>query len=245
LSDPNRPIGSFLFLGPTGVGKTELARALAEFLFDDERAMIRIDMSEYMEKHAVSRLMGAPPGYVGYDEGGQLTEAVRRRPYSVVLLDELEKAHPDVFNILLQVLEDGRLTDGQGRTVDFTNTVLIMTSNLKGEPADYFKPEFINRIDEIVRFRPLREEDLAIIVGIQIDRLRSRLAERRLSLVVMPEAEQWLAHAGYDPDYGARPLRRVLQRQIEDPLALALLEGKYLEGATVTVDVDDDKIVLR
>jgi len=245
LSDPNRPIGSFLFLGPTGVGKTELARALAEFLFDDERAMIRIDMSEYMEKHAVSRLVGAPPGYVGYDEGGQLTEAVRRRPYSVVLLDELEKAHPDVFNILLQVLEDGRLTDGQGRTVDFTNTVLIMTSNLKGEPADYFKPEFINRIDEIVRFRPLREEDLAIIVGIQIDRLRSRLAERRLSLVVMPEAEQWLAHAGYDPDYGARPLRRVLQRQIEDPLALTLLEGKYLEGATVTVDVDDDKIVLR
>jgi ATP-dependent Clp protease ATP-binding subunit ClpB len=245
LSDPNRPIGSFLFLGPTGVGKTELARALAEFLFDDERAMIRIDMSEYMEKHAVSRLVGAPPGYVGYDEGGQLTEAVRRRPYSVVLLDELEKAHPDVFNILLQVLEDGRLTDGQGRTVDFTNTVLIMTSNLKGEPSDHFKPEFINRIDEIVRFRPLREEDLAIIVGIQLERLRSRLAERRLSLVVTPEAEQWLAHAGYDPDYGARPLRRVLQRQIEDPLALALLEGKYLEGATVTVGVDDDTIVLR
>ena len=189
LSDPNRPIGSFLFLGPTGVGKTELARALAEFLFDDERAMIRIDMSEYMEKHAVSRLVGAPPGYVGYDEGGQLTEAVRRRPYSVVLLDELEKAHPDVFNILLQVLEDGRLTDGQGRTVDFTNTVLIMTSNLRGEPSDYFKPEFINRIDEIVRFRPLSEDDLAIIVGIQLDRLRDRLAERRLSLVVTPEAE--------------------------------------------------------
>ena len=245
LSDPNRPIGSFLFLGPTGVGKTELARALAEFLFDDERAMIRIDMSEYMEKHAVSRLVGAPPGYVGYDEGGQLTEAVRRRPYSVVLLDELEKAHPDVFNILLQVLEDGRLTDGQGRTVDFTNTVLIMTSNLKGEPSDYFKPEFINRIDEIVRFRPLSEDDLAIIVGIQLGRLRARLAERRLSLVVTPEAEQWLARAGYDPDYGARPLRRVLQRAIEDPLALALLEGRYLEGATVTVDVDDDKIVLR
>ena len=165
LSDPNRPIGSFLFLGPTGVGKTELARALAEYLFDDERAMIRIDMSEYQEKHTVSRLVGAPPGYVGYDEGGQLTEAVRRRPYSVVLLDELEKAHPDVFNILLQVLEDGRLTDGQGRTVDFTNTVLIMTSNLKGEPSDYFKPEFINRIDEIVRFKPLTEDDLAIIVG--------------------------------------------------------------------------------
>ena len=173
LSDPNRPIGSFLFLGPTGVGKTELARALAEYLFDDERAMIRIDMSEYEEKHTVSRLVGAPPGYVGYDEGGQLTEAVRRRPYSVVLLDELEKAHPDVFNILLQVLEDGRLTDGQGRTVDFTNTVLIMTSNLKGEPADYFKPEFINRIDEIVRFKPLSEDDLAVIVRIQLGRLRA------------------------------------------------------------------------
>jgi ATP-dependent Clp protease ATP-binding subunit ClpB len=245
LSDPNRPIGSFLFLGPTGVGKTELARALAEYLFDDERAMVRIDMSEYMEKHAVSRLVGAPPGYVGYDEGGQLTEAVRRRPYSVVLLDELEKAHPDVFNILLQVLEDGRLTDGQGRTVDFTNTVLIMTSNLKGEPSDYFKPEFINRIDEIVRFRPLSEDDLAVIVGIQLGRLRSRLAERRLSLVVTPPAEQWLTRTGYDPDFGARPLRRVLQRAIEDPLALALLEGRYPEGSTVTVDVDDDKIVLR
>ncbi len=245
LSDPNRPIGSFLFLGPTGVGKTELARALAEYLFDDERAMVRIDMSEYQEKHTVSRLVGAPPGYVGYDEGGQLTEAVRRRPYSVVLLDELEKANPDVFNILLQVLEDGRLTDGQGRTVDFTNTVLIMTSNLKGEPSDYFKPEFINRIDEIVRFRPLSEDDLAVIVGIQLGRLRARLAERRLSLVVTPAAEQWLTRTGYDPDYGARPLRRVLQRAIEDPLALALLEGRYLEGSTVTVDVDDDKIVLR
>src|SRR5665213_320422 len=203
LQDPNRPIGSFLLLGPTGVGKTELARALAEYLFDDEKAITRIDMSEYMEKHAVSRLVGAPPGYVGYDEGGQLTEAVRRRPYAVVLLDELEKAHPDVFNILLQVLEDGRLTDGQGRTVDFTNTVLIMTSNLKGEPADYFKPEFINRIDEIVRFKPLSEENLAIIAGIQLGRLRARLAERRLSLVVTPDAEQWLARAGYDADYGA------------------------------------------
>jgi ATP-dependent Clp protease ATP-binding subunit ClpB len=246
LSDPNRPIGSFLFLGPTGVGKTELARALAEFLFDDERAMIRIDMSEYQEKHTVSRLVGAPPGYVGYDEGGQLTEAVRRRPYSVVLLDELEKAHPDVFNILLQVLEDGRLTDGQGRTVDFTNTVLIMTSNLKGEPSDYFKPEFINRIDEIVRFRQLTQEDLAVIVRIQLDRLRSRLAERRLSLEVTPAAEEWLAKTGYDPDYGARPLRRVLQRTIEDPLALALLEGRYPEGSTVTVGVDAgrDEIVL-
>jgi ATP-dependent Clp protease ATP-binding subunit ClpB len=244
LSDPNRPIGSFLFLGPTGVGKTELARALAEYLFDDERAITRIDMSEYMEKHAVSRLVGAPPGYVGYDEGGQLTEAVRRRPYAVVLLDELEKAHPDVFNILLQVLEDGRLTDGQGRTVDFTNTVLIMTSNLAGEPSQYFKPEFINRIDEIVRFRPLSQDDLTVIVGVQLGKLRDRLAERRLTLVVTPEAEQWLARAGYDPDFGARPLRRVLQRQIEDPLALALLEGRYLEGSTVTVKVEDDKIAL-
>jgi ATP-dependent Clp protease ATP-binding subunit ClpB len=244
LSDPNRPIGSFLFLGPTGVGKTELARALAEFLFDDERAITRIDMSEYMEKHAVSRLVGAPPGYVGYDEGGQLTEAVRRRPYAVVLLDELEKAHPDVFNILLQVLEDGRLTDGQGRTVDFTNTVLIMTSNLVGEPSQYFKPEFINRIDEIVRFRPLSQADLTVIVGVQLEKLRGRLVERRLSLVVEPDAEAWLARAGYDPDFGARPLRRVLQRQIEDPLALALLEGRYLEGSTVTVKVEDDKIVL-
>ena len=245
LSDPNRPIGSFLFLGPTGVGKTELARALADFLFDDERAMVRIDMSEYMEKHAVSRLVGAPPGYVGYDEGGQLTEAVRRRPYSVVLLDELEKAHPDVFNILLQVLEDGRLTDGQGRTVDFTNTVLIMTSNLKGEPQDHFKPEFINRIDEIVRFKALSQEDLAVIVEIQLRKLRGRLEERRLSLEVSAAAEAWLVKAGYDPDYGARPLRRVLQRNIEDPLALALLEGRYLEGSTVHVDVEDDEIVLH
>src|ERR1019366_2269463 len=244
LSDPNRPIGSFLFMGPTGVGKTELARALAEFLFDDERAITRIDMSEYMEKHAVSRLVGAPPGYVGYDEGGQLTEAVRRRPYAVVLLDELEKAHPDVFNILLQVLEDGRLTDGQGRTVDFTNTVLIMTSNLVGEPSSYFKPEFINRIDEIVRFRPLSQADLMVIVGVQLNKLRDRLAERRLTLVVEPDAEAWLARAGYDPDFGARPLRRVLQHQIEDPLALALLEGRYLEGSTVTVKLVDDVIVL-
>ena len=245
LSDPNRPIGSFLFLGPTGVGKTELARALAEFLFDDARAMVRIDMSEYMERHAVSRLVGAPPGYVGYEEGGQLTEAVRRRPYAVVLLDELEKAHPDVFNVLLQVLEDGRLTDGQGRTVDFTNAVLIMTSNLPGDPTGFFKPEFVNRIDEIVRFHPLSESDLDRIVTIQLDRLRGRLAERRLSLEVTPAAEAWLAHAGYDPDFGARPLRRVIQRRVEDALALALLEGRYTDGATVTVDEVDGEIVLR
>jgi ATP-dependent Clp protease ATP-binding subunit ClpB len=244
LSDPNRPIGSFLFMGPTGVGKTELARALAEFLFDDDKAMIRIDMSEYMEKHAVSRLVGAPPGYVGYEEGGQLTEAVRRRPYSVVLLDEIEKAHPDVFNILLQVLEDGRLTDGQGRTVDFTNTVLIMTSNIAVDPATFFKPEFVNRIDEIVRFRSLTEEDLAIIVGIQLGRLRRRLAERRLDLEVTSAAEHRLAELGFDPDFGARPLRRVIQRQVEDPLALKLLEGAYLEGDTVVLDVVNGELTL-
>jgi ATP-dependent Clp protease ATP-binding subunit ClpB len=244
LSDPNRPIGSFLFLGPTGVGKTELARALADFLFDDAKAMVRIDMGEYTERHSVARLVGAPPGYVGYEEGGQLTEAVRRRPYAVVLLDELEKAHADVFNILLQVLEDGRLTDGQGRTVSFTNAVLIMTSNLVGEPASYFKPEFVNRIDEIVRFHPLSEADLEIIVSIQLGSLRARLVERRLTLSVTPAAEAWLAKAGFDPDYGARPLRRVIQRQVEDPLAMALLEGRFPEGSTVTVDEKDGVIVL-
>ncbi len=240
LSDPHRPIGSFLFLGPTGVGKTELARTLADFLFDDERAMVRIDMSEYMEKHAVSRLVGAPPGYVGYDQGGQLTEAVRRRPYAVILLDEIEKAHPDVFNILLQVLDDGRLTDGQGRTVDFTNTVLIMTSNHPGDPLTLFKPEFVNRIDEIVRFRALDEADLSHIVGIQLQGLRERLAERRISLVVTDAAERALAAEGFDPAFGARPLKRVIQREIGDRLALQVLEGKVTDGATVTVDADAD-----
>jgi len=240
LADPNRPIGSFLFLGPTGVGKTELARSLAAFLFDDERSMVRIDMSEYQEKISVSRLIGAPPGYVGYDEGGQLTETVRRRPYSVVLLDEVEKAHPDVFNTLLQLLDDGRLTDGQGRTVDFSNVVLIMTSNLPGEPGDFFRPEFVNRIDDIVRFRPLTEADLVSIVDIQLAGLGTRLAERRLSLVVTDEAKEALAAKGFDPAFGARPLKRLIQREIGDRLALAVLEGRYLEGDTVTVDIEPD-----
>jgi ATP-dependent Clp protease ATP-binding subunit ClpB len=231
LSDPHRPIGSFLFLGPTGVGKTELARALAEFLFDDERAMVRIDMSEYMEKHAVARLIGAPPGYVGYEEGGQLTEAVRRRPYAVVLLDEIEKAHPDVFNVLLQLMDDGRLTDGQGRTVDFTNVVLIMTSNL---------PEFVNRIDDIVRFRPLTEADLTAIVDIQLRALADRLAGRRITLEVTDAAKAVLAKEGYDPAFGARPLKRVIQREIGDRLAIALLEGRFAEGDTVVVDAAPD-----
>jgi ATP-dependent Clp protease ATP-binding subunit ClpB len=245
LSDPHRPIGSFLFLGPTGVGKTELARSLADFLFDDERAMVRIDMSEYMEKHAVSRLIGAPPGYVGYDEGGQLTEAVRRRPYAVVLLDEIEKAHPDVFNVLLQLLDDGRLTDGQGRTVDFTNAVLIMTSNLPGDPRDFFKPEFVNRIDEIVRFRELGEADLASIVLIQLEGLTRRLAARRIHLDVTAPAVDLLARQGFDPAYGARPLKRVIQRELADPLAMRVLEGKLVEGDTVTVEAEGDTLVLR
>jgi ATP-dependent Clp protease ATP-binding subunit ClpB len=239
LSDPNRPIGSFMFLGPTGVGKTELARALAQFLFDDEHAMVRIDMGEYMEKFSVSRLIGAPPGYVGYDEGGQLTEAVRRRPYSVVLLDEIEKAHPDVFNVLLQVLDDGRLTDGQGRTVDFTNVVLIMTSNLQVEPLDFFRPEFINRVDEIIRFRPLDEQDLARIVEIQLGRWRERLAERRIELEVTPEAMAHLAKEGFDPAFGARPLKRIIQREIGDAAAMLLLEGKVADGGAIHVDAVD------
>jgi ATP-dependent Clp protease ATP-binding subunit ClpB len=244
LSDPHRPIGSFLFLGPTGVGKTELARALAEFLFDDERAMVRIDMSEYMEKHSVARLIGAPPGYVGYDEGGQLSEAVRRRPYSVVLFDEIEKAHPDVFNVLLQVLDDGRLTDGQGRTVDFTNCVLIMTSNLPGDPMTFFKPEFINRVDDIIRFRSLTEEDLTRIVDIQLRRLADRLATKRIILDVTSAAKLLLAHEGFDPAFGARPLKRVIQRELGDRVAVAILEGKVSEGDTLRVDAEGDTFVL-
>jgi ATP-dependent Clp protease ATP-binding subunit ClpB len=249
LSDPNRPIGSFLFLGPTGVGKTELARTLADFLFDDEKAMVRIDMSEYQEKHNVSRLVGAPPGYVGYEEGGQLTEAVRRRPYAVVLLDEIEKAHPDVFNVLLQLLDDGRLTDGQGRTVDFTNTVLIMTSNLGGGADEaivmnmvrnHFKPEFLNRIDEIVVFHRLSEEHIERIVEIQVEQLRQRLAERNLGLELTDAALAHLATTGYDPDFGARPLKRVLQREVSDPIALALLKGEYHDGDIVVVDATSD-----
>jgi ATP-dependent Clp protease ATP-binding subunit ClpB len=247
LQDPNRPIGSFVFLGPTGVGKTELARALAEFMFDDDRAMVRLDMSEYQERHTVARLIGAPPGYVGYDEGGQLTEAVPRRPYCVILLDEIEKAHAEVFDVLLQVLDDGRLTDGQGRTVDFRHAVLIMTSNIRSAEAmrDHFRPEFLNRIDEIVVFSPLSREQLGEIVELQLARLRSRLADRGLQLELSDAAKEALADAGWDPAYGARPLKRSVQRLLENPLALRLLEGEFGEGDTIRVDSVDGELVFE
>jgi ATP-dependent Clp protease ATP-binding subunit ClpB len=252
LSDPDRPIGSFLFLGPTGVGKTELARALAEFLFDSQDAIVRIDMSEYMERHSVSRLLGAPPGYVGYDEGGQLTEAVRRRPYCVVLLDEIEKAHADVFNTLLAVLDDGRLTDGHGRTVDFKNTVLIMTSNIRPEPGElraalleHFKPEFINRLDDIVEFEPLSREQLGEIVTLQLRRVIERLAARNIALEVSDDARTLLGDLGYDPVYGARPLKRVVQKQLIDRLASGMLDGSIRDGEQVSVDARDGEIVTR
>ncbi len=260
ISDPDRPTGSFMFLGPTGVGKTELAKSLAQFLFDDEKSMVRIDMSEYSEKHSVSRLVGAPPGYVGYDDGGQLTEAIRRRPYSVVLLDEIEKAQPEVFDILLQVLDDGRLTDGQGRTVDFRNVILIMTSNLGSQfliaeelsdtqkreavmdlVRQAFKPEFLNRLDDIVLFDALSMEELGSIVDLQVDRLTARLEQRRLTLGVTPAARLWLAKHGYDPVYGARPLRRLMQREIDDRLANLLLAGEVADGSFVRADVNEDQ----
>jgi ATP-dependent Clp protease ATP-binding subunit ClpB len=261
LQDPNRPVGSFIFLGPTGVGKTETARALAEFLFDDERAMIRLDMSEYMEKHAVARMIGAPPGYVGYEEGGQLTEAVRRRPYSVVLFDEIEKAHPDVFNVLLQILDDGRLTDSKGRVVDFKNTVLIMTSNLGSREIqevsddekqvreavlvvlrDHFKPEFLNRIDDIVVFKQLGREQIAEIIDVQLGKLRQMLADRGITIELDDSAKQLLVRAGYDPVYGARPLKRAIQTLIQNPLAVKLLQGDISSGQTVRVSADGDEM---
>jgi ATP-dependent Clp protease ATP-binding subunit ClpB len=266
LQDPNRPLGSFIFLGPTGVGKTETARALAEFLFDDERALVRLDMSEYMEKHAVARMIGAPPGYVGYEEGGQLTEAVRRRPYSVVLFDEIEKAHPDVFNVLLQILDDGRLTDSQGRQVDFRNTVIIMTSNIgsqmiveAGAQADegswqrveervrdelrrHFRPEFLNRVDDVIVFKPLSRGEIGSIVGLQLGRLERLLADRRLRLELTPEARDLVADMGYDPVYGARPLKRVIQRELQNPIALEVLEGRYEDGDTIRVERDGERL---
>jgi ATP-dependent Clp protease ATP-binding subunit ClpB len=261
LQDLNRPVGSFIFLGPTGVGKTETARALAEFLFDDERSMIRLDMSEYMEKHAVARMIGAPPGYVGYEEGGQLTEAVRRRPYSVVLFDEIEKAHPDVFNLLLQILDDGRLTDSKGRTVDFKNTVLIMTSNLGSREIqevsedekqvreavlmvlrEHFKPEFLNRIDDIVIFKSLSRDQIAQIIDVQLERLRAMLHERNISLQLEDSARELLAREGYDPNFGARPLKRAIQTLIQNPLAMKLLRGEIASGQTVIVSARDGEM---
>ena len=266
LQDPNRPIGSFMFLGPTGVGKTELTKALAGYLFDDDTALIRIDMSEYMEKHSVARLIGAPPGYVGYEEGGALTEAVRRRPYQIILFDEIEKAHPDVFNVLLQVLDDGRLTDGQGRTVDFKNTLIVMTSNIgaeylvnqkEGEDSEAvreevmaevrakFRPEFLNRLDDIILFHRLQRSEMTKIVDIQIERLQRLLADRKIKIVLDDAARSWLANRGYDPAYGARPLKRVIQRHVQDPLAEQILAGAIKDGDTVRVSVRDGELTIN